>query len=80
METNVGRGYRVEDLALAAGVSVELIRSWQSKGLLPPPRHQGRVAHYGPHHLDRLRRILDLKSRGYSLKAIAGVLERGWDV
>jgi DNA-binding transcriptional MerR regulator len=80
METKVLPDYRVEDLARAAGISVELLRSWQSKGLLPPPRHEGRVAHYGPRHLERLRRILDLKSRGYSLKAIAGVLERGWDV
>ena len=72
--------YRVEELARAAGISVELLRSYQSKGLLPPPRHQGRVAHYGPHHLERLRQILDLKARGYSRKAIAGVLERGWDV
>lgn len=83
-ETNVlsavTHDYRVEQLAAAAGISVELLRSYQSKGLLPPPRHQGRVAHYGVHHLDRLRRILDLKSRGYSLKAIAGVLQRGWDV
>jgi DNA-binding transcriptional MerR regulator len=72
--------YRVEELARAAGISVELLRSYQSKGLLPPPRHEGRVAHYGPHHLERLRQILDLKARGYSRKAIAGVLERGWDV
>jgi DNA-binding transcriptional MerR regulator len=70
----------VEELAAAANISVELLRSYQSKGLLPPPRHEGRVAHYGPHHLERLRRILDLKARGYSLKAISGVLERGWEV
>ena len=67
-------------MAAAAGISVELVRSYQSKGLLPPPRHEGRVAHYDQHHLDRIKRILDLKSRGYSLKAVAGVLERGWDV
>ncbi len=83
-ETNVRRGggpeYRVEELAAAANVSVEVLRSYQSKGLLPPPRHEGREARYGPHHLERLRRILDLKNRGYSLKAIAGVLERGWEV
>jgi DNA-binding transcriptional MerR regulator len=78
METSID--YRVEELAEAAGITVELLRSYQSKGLLPAPRHIGRVAHYGRQHLDRLRRILDLKSRGYSLKAIAGVLERGWDV
>jgi DNA-binding transcriptional MerR regulator len=70
--------YRVEELAEAAGITVELLRSYQSKGLLQPPRHEGRVAHYGVQHLDRLRRIMDLKARGYSLKAIAGVLERGW--
>ncbi len=80
VETSVGPVYRVEQLARAAGISVELVRSYQSKGLLPPPRHSGRVAEYGPQHLARLRRILDLKSRGYSLKAVAGVLERGWDV
>ncbi|HWW44658.1 MAG TPA: helix-turn-helix domain-containing protein, partial [Acidimicrobiia bacterium] len=83
-ETNVRRGgspeYRVEELAAAANVSVEVLRSYQSKGLLPPPRHEGREARYGPHHLERLRRILDLKDRGYSLKAIAGVLARGWGV
>ncbi len=71
---------RVEELADAAGISVELIRSYQSKGLLPAPKHVGRVAHYGLAHLDRLRRIRDLKARGYSLKAIAGVLERGWEL
>ena len=70
----------MEELAAAANVSVEQLRSYQSKGLLPPPRHEGRVAHYGPRHLERLQRILDLKARGYSLKAISGVLERGWEV
>jgi len=84
IDTNVRRGggpeYRVEELAAAANISVEVLRSYQSKGLLPAPRHEGREARYGAHHLDRLRRIRDLKDRGYSLKAIAGVLERGWAV
>jgi DNA-binding transcriptional MerR regulator len=74
-ETN---DFRVEELADAAGISIELLRSYQSKGLLPPPRHEGRVAHYGERHLDRLRHILDLKARGYSLKAITEVLKHGW--
>ncbi|HZQ57259.1 MAG TPA: helix-turn-helix domain-containing protein [Acidimicrobiales bacterium] len=73
-----GREYRVEELAAAANVSVEVLRSYQSKGLLPAPRHEGREVRYGPHHLERLREIRDLKERGYSLKAIAGVLARGW--
>lgn len=66
--------WRVEELAERAGASIELIRSYQSKGLLPPPRHEGRVAYYGPQHLDRLRAIRDLKARGHSLRAVATML------
>ncbi|MHB8671740.1 MAG: MerR family transcriptional regulator [Acidimicrobiales bacterium] len=66
--------YRVEELASAAGVSVPVIRSYQSRGLLPAPRHEGRVACYGPVHLERLRVIRDLKARGHSLRGIAALL------
>jgi DNA-binding transcriptional MerR regulator len=63
--------YRAEDLAAEVGISVPLLRSYQSKGLLPPPRHEGRVAWYGPHHRERLLHIRHLKERGYSLRMIA---------
>lgn len=66
--------YRVEALAEAAGVSVDVVRSYQSKRLLPPPRHQGRVALYSTRHLERLRTIRELKERGHSLKAIRAML------
>ena len=66
--------YRVEELAEAAGVSVEALRSYQSKGLLPPPRHEGRLAIYGDVHLARLEEILDLKHLGYSLRMFAHLL------
>jgi DNA-binding transcriptional MerR regulator len=68
--------YRVDELAAAAGVSIELLRSYQTKGLLDAPRREGRVAIYSERHLDRLRKIKALKDKGYSLKAIAGLLER----
>jgi len=68
--------YRVEELALEAGISVELLRSYQSKGLLPPPRHEGRAAVYDRRHVERLEQIRALKTRGYSLKAIAELLGR----
>ena len=65
---------RVDELAAAAGVTVDVVRSYQSKGLLPPPRHAGRVALYGARHLERLRTIRELKERGHSLRAIAAML------
>lgn len=65
---------RVDEFAAAAGVTVDVVRSYQSKGLLPPPRHAGRVALYGTRHLERLRTIRELKERGHSLKAIAAML------
>jgi DNA-binding transcriptional MerR regulator len=71
------RQYRVRELADLAGVTVELLRSYQSKGLLQPPRHEGRVAWYGPRHLERLRLIRDLKERGYSLRMIERAVEKG---
>ena len=66
--------YRVEELAAEAGISVESLRAYQSRGLLPPPRHEGRVALYGARHLDRLRLINELKEQGYSLKMVAAAL------
>lgn len=68
--------WRVDELAERAGVSVEVIRSYQSKRLLPPPRHEGRVAYYDGRHLERLRAIRDLKVRGHSLRAVAEMLGR----
>jgi DNA-binding transcriptional MerR regulator len=67
--------YRVDELAAKAGASVEVIRSYQSRGLLPPPEHQGRVAFYGDRHLERLRRIRELKEKGWSLRSIADALD-----
>jgi DNA-binding transcriptional MerR regulator len=67
--------YRADELAAELGISVQVLRSYQSKGLLPPPRHEGRVAWYGPYHRERLQRIRELKDRGYSLRMIADALD-----
>lgn len=69
--------FRAAELAADVGISVQLLRSYQSKGLLPPPRHEGRVAWYGPHHRERLLHIRHLKERGFSLRMIAGALDEG---
>jgi DNA-binding transcriptional MerR regulator len=69
--------FRAGELADEVGISVQLLRSYQSKGLLPPPRHEGRVAWYGPHHRERLLHIRHLKQRGFSLRMIAEALDGG---
>lgn len=68
---------RADELASRAGVTVQLLRSYQSKGLVPPPRHEGRVAWYDRRHLDRLHHIRRLKDRGYSLRMIAEAVGGG---
>lgn len=62
--------YRVEQLAAKSGVSVDTIRFYQSRGLLPPPRRQGRVGWYDDTHRERLDRIRTLQSRGLTLATI----------
>lgn len=66
--------YRVEALAARADVSVDTIRFYQSRGLLPAPRREGRVAWYDDDHLDRLARIRRLQARGLTLATIARLL------
>jgi DNA-binding transcriptional MerR regulator len=66
--------YRVEALAAASGVSVDTIRFYQGRGLLPPPRRAGRVALYDDEHLERLKRVKSLQLRGFSLVVIARIL------
>ena len=61
---------RVEQLSVQSGVAVDTIRYYQSKGLLDPPRRQGRVAWYRDDHLNRLARIRSLQQRGFTLSAI----------
>jgi DNA-binding transcriptional MerR regulator len=66
--------YRVDELAAACGVSVDTVRYYQTKGLLPRPERAGRVAWYGDEHHQRLARIRELKERGFTLAMIERVL------
>ena len=72
--------YRVEALAAKADVSVDTVRFYQSRGLLPPPRREGRVAWYDDDHLERLARIRRLQARGLNLATIARLLAGELDV
>jgi DNA-binding transcriptional MerR regulator len=71
--------YRVDDLAARSGVSVDTVRFYQGRGLLGPPRREGRIGWYSDEHLERLARIRELKARGLTLGSIARLLERDLD-
>ena len=62
--------WTVDQLAHDHGLPVSTVRLYQNRGLLPPPRKQGRVAYYGVEHRRRLRLIGQLQERGFSLAAI----------
>jgi DNA-binding transcriptional MerR regulator len=66
--------YRVEQLAASCDVSVDTVRFYQSRGLLPQPEREGRLAWYGDAHAERIRRIRELQGKGLTLAAIARVL------
>ncbi|MER7761412.1 MerR family transcriptional regulator [Streptomyces sp. NPDC097619] len=73
-EAGGGACYRREELARAAGVKARNLRYYQERGLLPPPRREGRIAWYSEEHLVRLRLIDELLGRGYTVNGIAELL------
>lgn len=72
----------IDELAAAVGAPSRTVRYWQSLGLLPAPRREGRVARYGDRHLRRARLVALLSARGIRLEAMGGLvdlLETGGD-
>lgn len=53
---------------------MDTIRFYQSRGLVPRPRPQGRVSFYNDDHLARIQRIKELQARGHTLAVIRRVL------
>ena len=73
----------MEELAKEAGITVRTLRFYRERGLIPPPRREGRIAWYDDHHLARLRTIAALLERGHTLNGIADLataFESGRDV
>jgi DNA-binding transcriptional MerR regulator len=68
----------IDELARRAGIATSTVRMYQTKGVLPPPRREGRVGYYGAGHLARLRLIGQLQEEGYSLTSI-GRLVDAWE-
>ncbi len=61
--------------AAAAGVTVETIRFYQRKGLLPAPtRMYGQIRRYGESDVARVKFVKSAQRLGFSLEEIAGLL------
>src|SRR6476619_505045 len=68
-------GWRIDDLAQRADLTVDTVRFYQREGLLPAGVRVGRSKQYGPEHLDRIQQIRDLQARRFSPAAIKPLLE-----
>src|SRR6478609_3156619 len=67
----------LDELAARSGVSGRTIRYYQSEGVLPRPRRDGREARYTEEHVERLELIAELQERGLKLEAIKGLVGSG---
>jgi DNA-binding transcriptional MerR regulator len=70
--------YRIDELARRAGTTVRSLRVLHDKGLLPSPELRGRTGFYDDSHLARVRLVLRLQERGFTLSAI-GELVSAWE-
>jgi DNA-binding transcriptional MerR regulator len=68
--------WSIHELSRDTGMRVETIRYYQSRGLLHPPRREGRLARYDRSHRLRLQQLQELRERGWSLQAIAEQLTK----
>jgi len=66
--------HTIDEIASLSRVPSRTIRFYQSRGALMAPEIRGRVAYYGPKHLERLKLIAQLQDRGLSINAIRDLL------
>jgi hypothetical protein len=66
---------RIGELSRQTGLPVRSIRYYHQLGLLPRPEMRGRVGWYGRSHVDRITLIRRLQDRGYSLAAVADMID-----
>lgn len=66
----------VDQLAERVDMSVRTVRFYASRGLIPPPRREGRNGYYGRDHIARLELVRELQAHGFTLQAIEGYLDK----
>lgn len=62
--------FTVDELAARANMTVRNVRAYAARGLIEPPRLEGRTGYYHRGHLQRLQLVRDLLDRGYTLAAV----------
>ncbi len=68
----------IEELARRSGMTVRNLRALQARSILGPPELQGRKGFYTERHVARVALVTRLQGRGFSLAAIAALLEE-WE-
>src|SRR6476469_849972 len=74
----MAKEFRLDELARRAKVASTTVRLYRSKGLLAPPRLEGRTGWYDESHLSRLKLIARLQAEGHSLAGIGDLLQQ-WE-
>jgi DNA-binding transcriptional MerR regulator len=65
----------IDELAHRTRLTVRNIRSYQSRGLVPPPELRGRTGYYGDEHVARIELIRELQADGFNLEGIRRLIE-----
>jgi DNA-binding transcriptional MerR regulator len=68
-------GMTIDELARRTDLTVRNIRSYQSRGLVPPPELRGRTGIYGEEHVARIGLIRELQAEGFNLEGIRRLIE-----
>ncbi|MCR4676883.1 MAG: MerR family transcriptional regulator [Sphaerochaetaceae bacterium] len=67
--------YRIGEISRLTGLTLRTIRYYGELGLLPETRTNGGQRYYCDEDLVYLKRIMELKSLGFSLEEIAGIIK-----
>lgn len=69
----------VRDAADRLGVTPRTLKYYEELGLVVPARSEGRYRLYEPADLDKLARVLRMRSLGFSLTAITAMLQQPFE-
>jgi DNA-binding transcriptional MerR regulator len=75
-QAGTGQSLRIGELASRAAMTVDAIRFYEKRGLLPrAQRSAGHFRLYGPRGLERVRFIRQMQALGFSLREIRELVE-----